>query len=398
MKDTETQIANNSKMQIKRVVINPQSQKKKRFIYLDKHNDQIKDPLILDRIKKMSIPPGYTDIRISANPNNYLQAVGIDDKGRRQYIYNKSFVIRQSKNKYCYLKHFGENITKIRQDVRAILLNNKPVTDKEKMIALVIYILDKCYFRIGNIHYFNNNDSYGVSTLKSKHLMFKNKELTIEFIGKKGVLNECSVKDQLIISLLKELNLITKNTDIQKNDTEGGFIFTYLDENGKPQLIKPLDINQFLYQYHSDITLKMFRTWGANFMFLEEMIKRRKDFANIYSINTSTDLTTVTKSLKKEKVRKQIIKESDKIITEIIQKIAINLHNTPNVSRKSYLDNNLVEIYLSNPKSFWRKISYSNNKEDLNNLLVELLSFNCSTKKTTKKLQNSQRGGNLCPL
>jgi DNA topoisomerase IB len=387
---------NNSKMQIKRVAINPQSQKKKRFIYLDKRNDQIKDPETLERIKKMSIPPAYTEIRISANPNNYLQAVGIDDKGRRQYIYNKSFVIRQSKNKYCYLKHFGENISKIRQDVRAILVNDKPITNKEKMIALVIYILDKCYFRIGNIHYFNKNDSHGVSTLKSKHLIFKEKELKIEFIGKKGVFNECLVKDQLIISLLKELNLITKNTDIQKNDTEGSFIFTYLDDNGKPQLIKPLDINQFLYQYHPDITLKMFRTWGANFMFLEEIIKRKRDFAEIYTINTSTDLTNNKKSIKKEKVKKQILRESDKIIAEIIQKIAIKLHNTPNVSRKSYLDNNLVEIYLANPKSFWRKISYSNNKDDLNNLLVELLSYNCSAKNTSKKLQNSQRGGQLC--
>ncbi len=389
-------MSNNSKMQIKRVVINPQSQKKKRFIYLDKRNDQIKDPETLERIKKMSIPPAYTEIRISANPNNYLQAVGIDDKGRKQYIYNKNFVIQQSKNKYCYLKHFGENITKIRQDIRAILVNNKPITDKEKMIALVLYILDKCYFRIGNIHYFNKNDSHGVSTLKSKHLFFKGKELKIEFIGKKGVLNECVVKDQLIISLLKELNLITKNMDNQKNNTEGSFLFTYLDENGKQQLIKPLDINQFLYKYHPDITLKMFRTWGANFMFLEEMIKRRKDFAEIYTVNTSTDLSNNKTSIKKAKVKKIILKESDKIIAEIIQNIAIKLHNTPNVSRKSYLDNNLVEIYLSNPKSFWRKISYSNNKDDLNNLLVELLSYNCSTKKTTKKLSNSQRGGNVC--
>jgi DNA topoisomerase-1 len=389
-------MSNNSKMQIKRVAINPQSQKKKRFIYLDKRNDQIKDTETLERIKKMSIPPAYTEIRISANPNNYLQAVGIDDKGRKQYIYNKNFVIQQSKNKYCYLKHFGENISKIRQDIRAILVNDKPITYREKMIALVLYILDKCYFRIGNIHYFNKNDSHGVSTLKSKHLFFKDKELKIEFLGKKGVLNECVVKDQLIISLLKELNLITKNIDSQKNNTEGSFLFTYLDENGKQQLIKPLDINQFLYQYHPDITLKMFRTWGANFMFLEEIIKRRKDFAEIYTINTSTDLTTNKKSVKKERVRKMILKESDKIITEIIQHIAIKLHNTPNVSRKSYLDNNLVEIYLSNPKSFWRKISYSNNKDDLNTLLVELLGYNCSTKKTTKKLANSQRGGQIC--
>ena len=81
---------NSSKLEIKRIVVNPKS-KKKQFIFLDKHNTQIKDPETLSRVKKLVIPPAYTDIKIANNPNNYLQAVGIDDKGRKQYVYKKSF-------------------------------------------------------------------------------------------------------------------------------------------------------------------------------------------------------------------------------------------------------------------------------------------------------------------
>jgi DNA topoisomerase-1 len=374
-----------TKLEIKRVDINPKS-KKKRFIYLDKKNNQIKDSETLTRLKKLYIPPGYTDVKISGSSNNYLQAFGFDDKGRKQYIYNKTFVAKQSRNKYCALKHFGEYISKIRQDIRNTLLSDKSITSREKMIALVTYILDTCHFRIGNVHYFNEHESHGVSTLRTKHLNFKNDELEIKFIGKKGVLNECIVKDALTIKLLKELSNLS-----DKNNNDNSFLFYYFDEHNKKQLIKPLDINNFLIQYHPDITLKMFRTWGANYIFLEEMLKRRNEFMNIFKINSLSKNNKNNKELlenvtisKDDKIKRKIYRESDKIISEIIKNIAIKLHNTPTVSKKSYLDNNLVQIYLDNPKYFWRRINNSHNKNDLNIMLVELLSNNCSIKNKTK--------------
>ena len=228
-------------LSIKRITVNPRS-KKKSFIYLDNKNNQIKDSVTLERIKKLVIPPGYTDIKISNNPSNYLQAIGIDDKGRKQYIYKKSFVDKQSRNKYCQLKNIGSKIDQIRKDVRSIMLNNKPIDDKEKIIALIISILDTCYFRIGNIHYFNNHNSHGVSTLQCNHLKFKNNEVDIEFIGKKGVLNKCIIKDSLTIKLLKDLCNLTKKENHDKH-----FIFHYKDKNKDGEidykLIKPLDVN-----------------------------------------------------------------------------------------------------------------------------------------------------------
>ncbi len=384
-----------SKLKIKRVIINPKS-KKKRFIYLDEKNKQINDEETLSRIKKLVIPPAYSDIKISNDSNHYLQAVGIDEKGRKQYIYKKSFIEKQSKNKYCQLKHIGEKISEIRKDIRAIMLNDKPITNKEKIIALVIYILDHCYFRIGNIHYFNEHKSHGVSTLQTNHLKFKESEVEIEFIGKKGVLNNCILKDQLSIKMLKDLSKLTKN---EKRDHN--FLFYYKDESGKLQLIKPIDINLFLNKYHSDITLKMFRTWGANYIFLEEVIKKKKEFNNIIGLNnieteniTNSDkVEEEVKKIKNRKNKKEILKENEKLIKEILQTIAMRLHNTPTVSKKSYLDNNLIQIYLSNPKLFWKKINKSHNKEDLNMLLREFLNHNCESKNNKTKKNDKQKGG-----
>ncbi len=382
-----------SKLKIKRVTINPKS-KKKRYIYLDEKNKQINDEETLSRIKKLVIPPAYSDIKISNDSNHYLQAIGIDEKGRKQYIYKKSFIEKQSKNKYCQLKHIGEKISEIRKDVRATMLSDKSISDKEKIIALVIYILDHCYFRIGNIHYFNEHKSHGVSTLQTNHLKFKESEVEIEFIGKKGVVNNCILKDPLSIKLLKDLSKLTKN-EKREND----FIFYYKDEENRLQLIKPIDINLFLNKYHSDITLKMFRTWGANYIFLEEVIKKKKEFMDIIGFsnnkieNEIENESGVEKTNKKSKNKKQILKENEKLIKEVLQTIAMRLHNTPTVSKKSYLDNNLIQIYLSNPKIFWKKINKSQNKEDLNMLLREFLNHNCENKNDKTKKNNKQKGG-----
>jgi DNA topoisomerase-1 len=374
-------------LSIKRITVNPRS-KKKRFIYLDSKNNQIKDDDTLERIKKLVIPPGYTDIKIANNSSNYLQAIGIDDKGRKQYIYKKSFVDKQSRNKYCQLKNIGSKIDQIRKDVRSLMLSNKPIDDKENMIALIINILDKCYFRIGNIHYFNNHNSHGVSTLQCKHLKFKNNEVDIEFIGKKGVLNQCVIRDSLTIKLLKDLCYLTKKEDHDKH-----FIFHYKDDNSEYKLIKPIDVNNFLMKYHPDITLKMFRTWGANYIFLQEIIKQKDKFMSIANLKTD-------ESDNKQKNSKKIIeKESEKIIKDILQTIALRLHNTATVSKKSYLDNNLIQIYLDKPRSFWNKINKSK-KSDLNVLLSEFLNKNCdgNTNNNNKSKKNQKGGWSLLKL
>lgn len=359
-------------MDIKRVTKNPRS-KKKVFTYLDRNDVHITNTDLLGRIDKLVIPPGYKDVKIANTSNNYLQAIGIDDKGRKQYIYRPSFIEKRAKNKYCQLKHFGETIEQIRKDIRRNMLQDGSINNKIKMISLMIYILDNCHFRIGNIHYYNQHETHGVSTLHVKHLTFSTNELNIEFIGKKGVVNKCKIKDPLTIKLMKELVKLAKK---QKND----FIFNYHDlSTGKIRLIRPDEVNSFLSKYHSDITLKMYRTWAANQVFLEEMLKRKKDLKEL-------DLSMKKKNKHKnpEKEKKRIENAKNKLMREIVVEIANKLHNTPTVSKKSYLDNNIVQIYLSDPTYFWRKIGKLKGKE-LTDILIEFLSKNCITSKVNKK-------------
>jgi DNA topoisomerase-1 len=369
----------NVNMNIKRVT-GKTATKKKNFNYVDHNNKPITSTEVLERINKLVIPPAYKDVKIANTSKNYLQATGIDDKGRKQYIYRHSFVEKRAKGKYCQLKHFGEMIGQIRRDIRQNMLSDKSIQNKDKMMSLILYILDTCHFRIGNIHYYNQHKTHGVSTLLVSHLTFKDKELYIEFVGKKGVINKCSVKDPLTIKLMKELVKIAKKI-------KSPFVFNYND-NGKNRLIRPDEINTYLSKYHPDIVLKMYRTWAANQVFLEEMIKRQKDFKLL-----DKSLINKNKHKNPDKEEKRVERTRNKLIREILVEIANKLHNTPTVSKKSYLDNNLIEIYMDDPGYFWRKISNAN-KKDLTEILIDFLDKNCTGSKKNKITHKKNNGGN----
>lgn len=343
---------------------------KNKFRYLDQNNKEIKNNDVLDRIDKLVIPPAYKNVKIAKNPYHYVQAIGEDDKGRRQYLYRQSFVKRQETNKYCQLQNLGSHLHKIRAKIRQNLKSTKSFDTKDRVISLVLYLLDNCYFRIGNINYYKLHNSHGVSTLQPKHITFlDNGEIEIKFIGKKGVLNQCNVKDKVVISLIKKHYQTSTRKKFE-------FLFNYKNGVGHYHIISPHDINTFLTKFHPDITLKMFRTWGANYIFLEEMLKRKKDFKEIDTKHKENDKRN---------------KQREKIIREVVKVIADKLHNTPTISKKSYIDNNIVQIYFEDPKKFWKKVKSSRTK-DLTNLLVEFLGHHC--KKTLKKSKSNNNNSN----
>ena len=148
------------------------------------------------------VPPAYDDVEINMNKKAKVLAIGFDDKNRPQYIYNKTFVIKQSKKKFEKLIEFGYNYKKIYNKINKDLSSRKDT--KEKEIATILKIIIDCNFRIGNDKYTKDNNSYGVSTLEKKHIIDKNGKIIINFIGKKGVENECIVKDKKVIKSLKK--------------------------------------------------------------------------------------------------------------------------------------------------------------------------------------------------
>jgi len=317
--------------------------KRKKFLYVNTTGGEVKDINTLKRISSLRIPPAYNDVKISTKINNGLQATGVDSKGRTQYIYHQSQIATRNKTKFKELINFGNKIEKIRTDIMNKIQDNDNVHSKDKIIALVVYILDKCLFRIGNKFYTQKYNTYGTTTLKVKHLSCKNDVIYIEFVGKKNVINYCQLKNKYVVPLLKKL---------YKDAGKNNYIFKYVDYRGKKQTISAKDINNYLKGYDEKLTVKMFRTWAANFIFLEETVKDLRKHVDLGI--TVTDMYA----------KKHVIKA--------LKVIADKLHNTPTVSKTSYMNNEILAMYLGQPSLFYKKIR-SGQRKDLNKVLMELL-------------------------
>ena len=344
------------------------------FIYVDNKNNVVQNKKILHRINKLRIPPGYDNVIISDSPETDLQAVGVDNKGRKQYIYNPKFVEKRSQQKYKDLINFGGVISKIRKDINNNIRDNgtdessgssgsKNMNNKDLIVSLILYLADKCHFRIGNEKYCRDNKSYGLTTLKPSHFKFDNSDnVKIEFMGKKNVINNDKVRDPVVSRLLK--NLVSKYGDKD-------YVFNYIDNNGNIKRINPSDVNNTLKKYHPDITIKMFRTWDANHNFLKQIYRKYMDNKKSETQNTEMKNNNETnpKRLKKN-------------VTEIMKVISNRLHNTPAVSRRSYVDNELVSMYIENPYKIYHHLDNSginetNYNRKIHHVLMDLLNEKC---------------------
>lgn len=305
----------------------------KKIYYKISNNKTIKNNKLINHINSIKIPPAYTNIKISSNTNNKILAIGVDSKGRKQYIYNKNFIENQEKNKFNDLILFGKNIPKIRRDINKIInysINNNIIT-RHTLIAIILYIIDKCNFRVGTEKYKLLYNSYGATTINSSHIFPSNNSIKIEFIGKKGILNTSIVNNSNINTLLnKILNLNRDNV----------YLFSFVDKN-KVKRITEIDINNFLKKYNPKITCKMFRTWNANYILIKELCK-----------NTNPNIN----------------------INQFIKKSADALHNSINVCKNKYIYKNIIDSYKNNPNEFIETLDRLNkNKTNTDNILIYFL-------------------------
>ena len=281
--------------------------------------------IALDHLNRIYIPPAYKDVRISGNPNSKVMATGFDTMGRKQYIYNKAYTEEQSVLKFSDLKIFGKKIKKIRNDVWKTLLKYNSRSGKSLdlllsqkfQVALVIYLVDKCNFRIGNSKYKHLYNSYGITTINSNHIEPVGSGLEIRFNGKKGVENMALVCNKHVNTILRDLKRVNCNRE---------YLFSFVDSNREINRITERHINNFLKEYNPSITVKMFRTWAANFSLLKELIKMGAPDCQ---------------------------KQTKKNIRVAIEKSAKNLHHTSGVSKKSYMNNEILELYEKNPMAFF---------------------------------------------
>jgi DNA topoisomerase I len=299
-------------MDIRRILVEDQ------FKYIDrKTKRRITDKKTLKRIANMRIPPAYKKIKISKKANDKVQAIGVDEAGRKQYIYSKKFVQEQQEIKFQDLIQFGKKIKRLRRDVKHHISKSTDIYDRSKVISMVIYLMDHCNFRIGTEEYKKLYNTYGATTLNKNHILFKDNEAEIRFVGKKSVENISTIKNPEAIGLLKQLC---------KRHSGKEFLFYYKDEQDNIHQVSSSQINNFLKKYNKNLIPKMFRTWNGNNILLRHLISKDKP--------------------ENEKEIKQNLRDA-------IKKVAHELHNTVAVAKKSYLNSEIYTTYLLDNDTFF---------------------------------------------
>ena len=222
------------------------------FIFVDEKNTTVDDPEVLDRIKKLVIPPAWQNVWICPYENGHLQATGIDTKGRKQYRYHPNWNKIRNQSKFYRLRRFAESLPAIRQQVEKDL--SRPGMPYEKVVALVVKLIEMTSIRIGNDAYKKLYGSFGITTLRDKHVKFEKSAIYFDFIGKKGIRHKIGLKSRRLANLVKKCQ-----------DIPGQELFQYYDDNGSRRTVGSADINNYLKELTlQDFTAKDFRVWAGS--------------------------------------------------------------------------------------------------------------------------------------
>jgi DNA topoisomerase-1 len=223
----------------------------KGWSYLDPDGAVIRDPEQLARIRGIVIPPAWTDVWINPDPRGHIQATGRDARGRKQYRYHPKWRANRDETKFSRLPAFGATLPVIRKRVATDL--DRIGLPREKILAVVVRLLDESLIRVGNAEYARDNASYGLTTLRNKHVAVDGATMHFTFRGKSGKLHEVDVQDRRVARMVKRLQ-----------DLPGQRLFQYLDDDGAVQTIDSDDVNAYLRDITGEgFTAKDFRTWAG---------------------------------------------------------------------------------------------------------------------------------------
>ncbi len=221
------------------------------FRYLDIDGHEIRDETTLERIRSLAIPPAYADVRIAADPRLHLQLVGRDARGRKQYRYHPKWRAARDEGKFARMAAFGKALPAIRMRVEADL--RKRELTREKVLATVVRLLELTLIRVGNDQYAKENKSFGLTTLRNRHVKSEGAAVVFEFKGKSGIKHRTGVKDRRLTRVIRALQ-----------DLPGQRLFQYVDEGGGRHAIGSHDVNGYLQAISGeDFTAKDFRTWAG---------------------------------------------------------------------------------------------------------------------------------------
>ena len=277
------------------------------FTYIGADGKPIHDAEKLKRIKALGIPPAWTDVWICANPRGHIQATGRDAKGRKQYRYHPRWREVRDETKYGRMIAFGQALPLIRARVEHDL--KLPGLPREKVLATVVKLLETTLIRVGNQEYARANKSFGLTTMRDRHVEIEGSTVHFEFKGKSGKKHSIDVRDRRLAQIVKRCR-----------DIPGYELFQYIDENGQRQTIDSSDVNDYLREITGeDFTAKDFRTWAGTV--LASLMLQEYEICD-----TET--------------------QAKKNIVRAIESVAERLGNTPAVCRKCYVHPAVLDAYL----------------------------------------------------
>lgn len=276
------------------------------FSYLDDEGKTVQSPEVLDRIKKLVIPPAWEDVWISPFENGHLQVTGTDKLGRKQYRYHPDWNKIRNQSKFYRLRSFAKALPIIRKQVEKDL--ERKGMPYEKVLALVVKLIEDTNIRIGNDAYKKLYGSFGLTTLRDKHVKFEKSNVRFEFVGKKGIKHSISLNSRKLANLVKKCK-----------DIPGQELFQYYDDDGKHCTIGSSDVNNYLKQITGeDFTAKDFRAWSGSVTALQ-------CFRNIGQSESIT--------------------ETKRKVVEVIDCVAKRLGNTRSVCKKYYVHPTVIKAY-----------------------------------------------------
>jgi DNA topoisomerase-1 len=280
----------------------------KGFTYLDVDGRAIRDPQELQRLNSLGIPPAWTKVWICPMPQGHLQAIGHDVKGRKQYRYHPRWREVRDETKYGRMLAFGEALPRIRKQVEHDLA--LPGLPRAKVLATVLQLLETTLMRVGNEEYARANHSFGLTTLRDRHVDIAGATLRFHFRGKSGKEHTVELNDRRLARTVKRCQ-----------ELPGQELFQYRDDEGQRRTIDSADVNEYLRQITGqDFTSKDFRTWNGTVLAIRALQSCGEG---------------------------ESASQAKKAVVEAIKTVAAQLGNTPAICRKCYVHPAVIEAYLA---------------------------------------------------
>jgi DNA topoisomerase-1 len=276
------------------------------FTYRTADGTAVRDEKTITRIRKLRIPPAWSDVRIARGEASPLQAVGVDKKGRTQYLYHSKFRAAREEEKFRRVVEFGESLPRLRRKVKSDLKRNE--LDRDRVLAAIVRLIDQGFFRVGNDKSAKSESTYGLTTITGKHVTVDGGTLLFDYIGKWKKAQKRAIADAEVAGIVRELKKLKQDE-----------LFAFVD-GGKVRDVKDRHVNDYIHAVISDkFTAKDFRTWAGTLL---------------CSIALAMQGPGTSKTERKRKVRRAI------------EATASQLGNTPAVCRSSYICPRILDEYM----------------------------------------------------